>query len=95
MYIHNVTAEVNFSDDYGNAMKLIIVEDYMQHMGYVDKFDRMANIYSVSSCSKCTKELFISLTDLKILNSYILLASSEAKMIHRDFRHWIIYELVG
>jgi hypothetical protein len=85
--IHNPPAEGNFSDEQGNAVKPLIVEDYNRHMGYVDKGDRMANSYSVSRCTwKWTKKLFFHLLDLAILNSYILLSSCGGKKIsHRDF----------
>ena len=43
--MQNATAEGNFCDDHGNAVKPAIVEDYNKHMGYVDKSDRMANSF--------------------------------------------------
>jgi len=47
MNIHGVTAECNFSSEEGEAIELQIVMDY-NHMGYVDKCDRMAVSYSIS-----------------------------------------------
>jgi hypothetical protein len=39
--------EGNFCDNYGNALKPQIVQDYNQHMGYIDKGDRMTTSYSI------------------------------------------------
>jgi hypothetical protein len=50
--MHVSPAEGNFRDESGNALKPAIVEDYNQHMGYVDKSDRMANSYSISHCMR-------------------------------------------
>jgi hypothetical protein len=47
--MHCPPAEGNFCDEHGNAVKPAIVADYSTHMGYVDKADRMANSYSISS----------------------------------------------
>ena len=45
-------------------------------MGYVDKGDKMANSYSISSCTlKWMKKLFFLLLYLAILNSYIVHSS--------------------
>jgi hypothetical protein len=46
--MHHHPAEGNFCDEYGNALKPAIVQDYNRHMGYVDKSDRMTNSYSIS-----------------------------------------------
>jgi hypothetical protein len=40
MNIHNPPAESNFSDEQGNAIKQLIMEDYNHHIGYVYKGDR-------------------------------------------------------
>ena len=71
--IHNGPAEGNFCTEGGKTIKPQIVVDYNNHMGYVDKGDRMANSYSISRRTfKWTKKLFFHLLDLAILNSYIL-----------------------
>jgi hypothetical protein len=46
--IHNAPDEGNFCTERGKATNSQIVMDYNQHMGYVDKGDRMANSYSIS-----------------------------------------------
>ena len=74
--IHSSPAEGNFCNEGGKAIKPQIVIDYNQHMGYVDKGDRMANSYSISCHTfKWTKKLFFHVLDLAILNSYILHSS--------------------
>jgi hypothetical protein len=35
MNMHHPPEEDNFCDDYGNALKPVIVQDYNRHMGYV------------------------------------------------------------
>jgi hypothetical protein len=86
--IHDAAAEGNFCDNNGKAIKPQIVAYYNRHMGYVDKGDRMANSYSINRCTwNWTKKLFFHLSDLTVLNSYILLSSCGSKKIsHRDFQ---------
>ena len=96
MNIHSSPAEGNFCNEGGKAIKPQIVTDYNQHMGYVDKGDRMANSYSISRCTfKWTKKLFFHLLDLAILNSYILHSSCGGKKIsHRDFRYTLVRNML-
>jgi hypothetical protein len=59
--IHNAPAEGNFCNERGKAIMPQIVMDYNHHMGYVDKGDRMANIYTTSGRTfKWTKIVFSS-----------------------------------
>jgi hypothetical protein len=44
-------AEGNFRDEHGNTLKPVIIQDYNQHMGYVNRSDRMRNPYSISRWS--------------------------------------------
>jgi hypothetical protein len=46
--MHAPTAEGNFCDEHGNAIKPATVGDNHRHMGYADKSDRMSNSYSIS-----------------------------------------------
>jgi hypothetical protein len=80
--MHVPPAEDNLCDEHGNGIKPAIVTDYNMHMGYDDKADRMTNSYSISrrTC-KWTKKLFF-----RLLDSFILLSSCGAKLLHRDFR---------
>ena len=71
--------------------------DYNGHMGYVDKGDRMTEIYSINHRTwKWTQKLFFQLSDLAILNSYILFSSLRGKKILlRDFQMTIMRNLVA
>ena len=90
--IHSATAESNFWNEGGKAIKPQILMDYNHHMGYVDMGDRMANSYSISRCTfKWTKKLFFHLLDPAILNSYILHSSCGGKKIsHRYFLYTLV-----
>ena len=92
MNIHSSPAEGNFCNEGGNAINPQIVIDYNQHMGYVDKGDRMANSYSISHHTfRWMKKLFFHLLDLTILNRYIPHSSCGCKKIsHRDFRYTLV-----
>jgi hypothetical protein len=85
----------NFYDEHGNTLKPAIIQDYNQHMEYVDKSDCMTNTYSISRHTwKWTKKLFFHLLDLTVLNIYILLISCGTKMTHRDYRLSMIRDLI-
>ncbi|PNF22859.1 hypothetical protein B7P43_G16576, partial [Cryptotermes secundus] len=85
--MHSPPAEGSFCYEHGNAIKPAVVADYNKHMCYVDKVDRMANIYGICRRTwKWTNKLFFHLLDLTILNSHILLKSCGANWTHRDFR---------
>jgi len=72
--IHNPPQEGNFQDEQRNIIKLDTVVDNNDRMGYVDKRERMATVYSISiRHGKWMKQLFSHLLDLAILNSYFLL----------------------
>jgi len=75
-------AEGNFCKG-SHPVKSHIMEQYNQHMGYVDSSDRMAKNYSLSHHTfKWTMKLFFHLVDLTLLNSWILLSSCGAKYTH-------------
>jgi hypothetical protein len=85
----------NYCVEYGNAIRPKLTENYSQHIGYVDKSDRLANSYSISRRTfKWTKKLFFHLIDLTILNSWILSSSHGAKYLHQDLRLILIRDLV-
>jgi hypothetical protein len=87
--------EGNFCDKHGNTLKPVIIQDYNQHMGYVDKSDLMTNTYSISRQTwKWTKNLFFHLLDLTVLKSYIILHSCGSKLSHRDFQLSLIRDLI-
>jgi len=88
-------AEGNFCGDSNHPVKPHIMEQYNQHMDYTDNSDRMANSYSMSPRTfKWTTKLFFHLLDLTVLNSWILLSSCGAKYINRDFRLFLVRNLI-
>ena len=95
--IHNASAEGNFCNEGGKAIKPQIVMDYNHHMVCVDNGDRMASSYSISRRTyKWTKKLLFYLLDLTILNSYILHSSCGGKkMSHRAFRFTLVSNLLA
>jgi hypothetical protein len=93
--MHHPPAQGNFHDEHGNTLKPVIIQDYNQHMGYVDKSDRMTNTYYISRWTwKWMKKLFFHLLDLTVLNSYIILHFCSSKLSHRDFRLSLIRDLI-
>ena len=88
-------AEGNFCDDSNCPVKPNIMEQYNRHVGCSDISDRMANSYLMSRHTfKWTAKLFFHLLDLRVLNSWILLSSCEAKYTHRDFRLSLVRNLI-
>jgi hypothetical protein len=75
---------------------LQIVVGYNRHMGYVDKGDRMANLYSINCRTwKWTKEIFFSLFVLTILNTHILFSLlGDMKILHRGFWNALLWNLL-
>jgi len=87
--------EGNFCDDSKRAVKPQIVAWYNWHNGYVVNSDHMANSYSMCRRNfKRTIKLFSHLLDPTVLNSWILLSSCGAKCTHRDFRHFLVRNLI-
>ena len=82
--IHTPPVEGNFCDESGNAVKPRVIEDYNAHMGYVDKPDRMVNSYGIARRTwKWTKKLFFHLTDMSILNAFLLHKTCGGKMTQK------------
>jgi hypothetical protein len=69
-YMHHLPAEGNFCDEYGNALKPVIVQDYDRHMRYADKSDHMINSYSISRHVKMDKKIIFTFWTFSILNSF-------------------------
>ena len=73
--------EGNFCDESGCAVKPRVIEDCNAHTGYVDKLDRMVNGYGIARRTwKWTKKLFFHLTDMTILNAFLLHKTCGGKM---------------
>jgi len=93
-YINDPPAEGNFCDESGNSLKPAIVEDYNQHMGYINNWQNGKQLLYQSPTWKWTKKLFFHLLDHTILNSHILLQSCGSKLLHRDFRLTLVRNVV-
>jgi len=71
------------------------VEDYNAYMGFVDKSDRMVNSNGTAHRTwKWNKKLFFHLTDMTILNAFLIQKSCGGKMTHKNFHETIIRELI-
>jgi len=71
--MHIPPVEGSFCDESDHAVKTRVIEDYNAHMGYVDKSDKMVNSYGIARRTwKWTKKLFSHLTDMAILNAFLL-----------------------
>jgi len=93
--MHTPPVEGNFCEESGHAVKPHVIEDYNTHMGYVDKSDRMVNSYGIARRMwKWTKKLFFHLTDMAILNAFLLHKTCGCKMTHKKFREVLVCNLI-
>jgi hypothetical protein len=84
--MHAPRVEVNFAQESGQAIQPCVVEDNNAYMGLVDKSDRMVNSYGIAGITwKWTKKLFFNLTDMTILNAFLIHKSCGGKMTHKNF----------
>jgi len=82
--MHTLPVERDFCGKSGRAVRPRVIEDYNAHMGYVDKSDRMVNIYGIARRTwKWTNKLFFHLTDMIILNAFLLHKTYGGKMTRR------------
>jgi len=93
--MHAPPVEGNFTEQSGQAIRPRVVKDYNAHMGFVDKSDRMVNSYGIARRTwKWTKKLFFHLTDMTILNAFLIHKSCGGKMTHKKFREILVRELI-
>jgi hypothetical protein len=93
--MHAPPVEGNFTQESGQAIRLCVVEDYNAYMGFVDKSDRMVNSYGIAYRTwKWTKKLFFHLTDMTILNAFLIHKSCGGKMTRKVFREILVRELI-
>jgi len=84
--MHSPPVEGNFTDESGQAIKPRVAEDYNAYMGFVDKSDRMVNSYGIAHRTyKWTKKLFFHLTDMTILNAFLIHKLCGGKMNAQNF----------
>ena len=93
--MYTTPVEGNFCNESGHVVKLRVIEDYNAHMRYVDKSDRMVNCYGIARRTwKWTKKLFFHLTDMAILNGFLLHKTCGGKMTHKRFREVLVCNLI-
>jgi len=93
--MHSPPVEGNFTDDSGSAINPRVVEDYNAYMETVDKSDRMVYSYGIARRTwKWTKKLFFHLTDMTILNAFIIHKSSGGKITHKNIREVLVRDLI-
>jgi len=93
--MHAPLVEGNFTHESGQAIKPRVVEDYNSYMRFVDKSDRMVNSYGIACRTwKWTKKLFFHLTDMTILNKFLIHKLCGGKMTHKNFREILVRELI-
>ena len=93
--MHDPPVEGNFTQESSQAIKSRVVEDYNAYMGFVDKSDRMVNSYGIARRTwKWTKKLFFHLTDMTILNAFLIHKSCGGKMTHKIFRENLVREFI-
>jgi len=78
---HAPPVEENFTQESGQAIEPHAVEDYNAYMRFVDKSDRMVNSYGIARRTwQWTKKLFFRLTDMTILNAFLIHKPCSGKM---------------
>ena len=93
--MHSPPVEGNFCDKSGCAVKPSVIVDYNDHMGYVDKSDRMVNSYGIARRTwNWTKKLFFHLTDMAILNAFLLHKTCGGKRTHKRFTEVLVRNLI-
>jgi len=93
--MHAPPVERNFTQESGQAIKSRIVEDYNAHVGFVDKSNRMVNSYGIARRTwEWTKKLLFHLTDMTILNTFLIHKSCGSKTMHKNFREILVFELI-
>ena len=86
MNIHAPPVEGNFTQESGQAIRPCVVEDYSAYMGFVDKSHRMVSGHGIAHRMwNLTKKLFFHLTDMTVLNAFLIHKSCGVKVIHKKF----------
>ena len=68
---------------------------YNTYVGYVDKSDRMVNSHGIARRTwKWTKKLFSPLTDMRILNAFLVRKTCGGKVTHKRFREILVGNLI-
>jgi hypothetical protein len=93
--MHASLDEGNFAHESGQAIKPRVVEDYSAYMGFVNKSDRMVNSYGIARRTwKRTKKLFFHLTEVTILNAFLVRNLCGGKVTHKNFCEILVCKLI-
>jgi hypothetical protein len=93
--MHAPPVEGNFTDTSAQAIKPHVVADYSAYMEFVDKSDRMVNRYRTAHRTwKWIMKLFFHLTDMTILNAFLIHKSCGSKIKHKNFREILVCKVI-
>jgi hypothetical protein len=93
--MHAPPVEGNFTHESGHAIKPRVVEHLNAYLGFVEKSDRMVNSYGTArSTWKWKEKLFFHLTDMTILDAFLIHKSCGGKMTHKNFQEALVRELI-
>jgi hypothetical protein len=90
---HCPPVEGNFTDDRPSYQTSCRRRLQCLHGVFVDKSDRIVNRIARRTW-KWTKKLFFHLTDMTILNAFIIHKSSGGKMTHKSFRDVLVRDMI-
>ena len=94
--MHATPVEGNFTQESGQAIKPHVAEDYNAYVGFVGKSDRMVKSYGIARRTwKWTKKLFFHLTDMTILNAFLIHKSCGSKMTHKNFCEILVHKFLS
>jgi hypothetical protein len=89
--MHASPVEGNFTQESAQAIKPRVVEDYNAYVGFVDKSDRIVNSCGIARRTwKWSKQRNIKLTDMTILNAFLIHKSCGGKIKHKNFREILV-----
>jgi hypothetical protein len=81
--MHAPLVEGNLIDESGKAIKPRVVEDYDAYMGFVDTSEWRKAVELTGELGKWSKKLFFHVTDITILNAFLMHKSRGGHMIHK------------
>jgi hypothetical protein len=93
--MYTALVEGNFTDESGHAIKPHVIEEYIAYMWFLDKSDRMVNSYGIAWRTwKWPKKLSYHLTDMVILNAFLIHKPCVSKMAHKKVYKVLVCNLI-